>query len=205
VVGDEEADMTIEMAPVEGIEVEISGVEHLPPAGTYAVDPLHSTVGFVARHLVGSKVRGRFTDFDGSIVIGEVPEQSSVRAEASVVSVETGQEQRDAHLRSGDFFAADEFPSLTLESTGVTQVSDTEYLLHTNLTVRGVTKPVDFDLTYLGSGPGMAPGSVVAAFEASADIDRRDFGMSFGSVLEGGGLIVGNKVRIELEVEAYRQ
>jgi polyisoprenoid-binding protein YceI len=177
----------------------------LPPAGTYAIDPLHTTVGFVARHLVGSKVRGRFAEFDGTITVGEVPEQSSVRAEASVASVETGQEQRDVHLRSGDFFGADEYPKLTLESTGVTPVGDNEYLLHTNLTVRGVTKPVDFDLTYLGTGPGMTPGAVVAAFEASAEIDRRDFGVSFGSVLEGGGLIVGNKVRIELEVEAHRQ
>jgi polyisoprenoid-binding protein YceI len=197
--------MTIQTAPLESIDVEVSGVESLPPAGTYTIDPLHSTVGFVARHLVGSKVRGRFTEFDGSITIGAVPEQSSVKAEASVASVETGQEQRDAHLRSSDFFGADEYPKLALESTGVTRVSDTHYLLHTKLTVRGVTKPVDFDLMYLGTGPGMAPGSVVTAFEASAEIDRRDFGVSFGSVLEGGGLIVGNKVRIELEVEAHRQ
>jgi polyisoprenoid-binding protein YceI len=197
--------MTIETASRQGIDVEVGGVGNLPPAGTYAIDPLHTTVGFVARHLVGSKVRGRFTEFDGSITIGEVPEQSSVWAEASVASVETGQQQRDAHLRSGDFFAADEFPKLSLQSTGLTRVGDDDYLLHTNLTVRGVTKPVDFDLSFLGTGPGMAPGSVVAAFEASAEIDRRDFGVSFGSLLEGGGVIVGNKVRIELEVEAHRQ
>jgi polyisoprenoid-binding protein YceI len=186
-------------------EDELEGTAALPPAGTYVIDPLHTTVGFVARHLVGSKVRGRFAEFGGTITVGEVPEQSSVRAEAVVASVETGQEQRDAHLRSGDFFGADEFPTLTLESTGVTPVGHNEYTLHANLTVRGVTKPIDFDLTYLGTGPGMAPDSVVAAFEASAEIDRRDFGVSFGSVLEGGGLIVGNKVRIELEVEAHRQ
>jgi polyisoprenoid-binding protein YceI len=197
--------MSVDISSATSVDAEASGVGQLPPAGTYVIDPAHSTVGFVARHLVGSKVRGKFAEFEGTITIAEIPEQSSVRAEAVVDSVETGQEQRDQHLRSSDFFAADQFPKLTLESTGLTRASDAQYLLHTNLSVRGVTKPVDFDLAYLGTGPGMSPGSVVAAFEASADIDRRDFGVSFGSVLEGGGLVVGNKVRIELEVEAYRQ
>ena len=177
----------------------------LPAAGTYEIDQIHSTVGFVARHLVGAKVRGRFSDFSGTITIAEVPEQSSVQAEVVVGSVETGQEQRDAHLRSGDFFEAESFPNLILRSTGLTRSGDNEYVLHADLTVRGVTKPVDFDLTYLGSGPGMAPGSVVAAFEASAEIDRRDFGVSFGGAIGNGGLIVGNKVRIELDVEAHQQ
>ncbi|HUZ09347.1 MAG TPA: YceI family protein [Acidimicrobiales bacterium] len=177
----------------------------LPVAGTYTIDQIHSTVGFVARHLVGAKVRGKFTEFSGTIVIAEVPEQSSVQADVAVASVETGQEQRDAHLRSGDFFEAESFPNLTLRSTGLTGSGGNEYVLQAELTVRGVTKPVDFDLTYLGSGPGMAPGSVVAAFEASAEIDRRDFGVSFGGALDSGGVIVGNKVRIELDVEAHKQ
>ena len=177
----------------------------LPVAGTYTIDQIHSTVGFVARHLVGAKVRGKFTEFSGTITVAEVPEASSVEAEVAVASVETGQEQRDAHLRSGDFFEAESFPKLTLRSTGLTRTGGDEYLLHTELTVRGVTRSVDFDLAYLGSGPGMAPGSVVAAFEASAEIDRRDFGVSFGGALDNGGVIVGNKVRIELDIEAHKQ
>ena len=94
---------------------------------------------------------------------------------------------------------------MTLKSTGLTKLSDSSYTLHADLTVRGVTKPVDFELEYLGTGPGVAPGSQVVAFEASTEIDRRDFGVSFGGVLEGGGLIVGNRVRIELDVEAHKQ
>ncbi|HEY3942620.1 MAG TPA: YceI family protein [Acidimicrobiales bacterium] len=176
-----------------------------PTPGTYAVDPLHSTVSFVARHLVGAKVRGHFKEFSGTITIGEDPEQSSVNADVVVASVETNQEQRDAHLRSGDFFEVEAYPNLTLRSTGLTKKSDESYVLHADLTVRGVTKPVDFDLEYLGTGPGMAPGSEVAAFEASTEIDRRDFGVNFGGALDSGGLIVGNKVRIELDVEAHKQ
>ena len=128
-----------------------------------------------------------------------------MEAEAVVASVETNQEQRDTHLRSGDFFAVESHPTMTLKSTGITKLSDSTYTLHADLTVRGVTKPVDFELEYLGAGPGVAPGSQVVAFEASTEIDRRDFGVSFGGVLEGGGLIVGNRVRIELDVEAHKQ
>jgi polyisoprenoid-binding protein YceI len=181
---------------------EFSTTGALPVVGTYDVDPMHSTVGFVARHLIGAKVRGRFKEFSGTITIADPPEQSTVEAEVVVASVQTDQDQRDEHLRSGDFFEVEKYPTLKLRTTGLSALGGGRYTLHSELTVRDVTRPIDWELTYLGSGPGMAPDSVVVAFEASADIDRRDFGVSFSRALDNGGLIVGNKVRIELDVEA---
>ncbi|MDA8073975.1 MAG: YceI family protein [Actinomycetota bacterium] len=177
----------------------------LPTPGTYTVDPAHSEVGFVARHLIGSKVRGRFTKFEGTIVIADPIEHSSVEAQAETASIETGVQMRDDHMRTNDFLDASNFPTLSLESTGLTKVTDTEWKLAADLTIRGVTKSVVFDVEYHGSGPGTQPGSEVLALSASTEIDRRDFGVSFSGVLEGGAIVVGNRVRIELEVEAGRQ
>jgi len=177
----------------------------LPTPGTYSIDPAHTEVGFVARHLVGTKVRGRFTKFDGTIVIAEVPEQSHVEVEVETASIDTGVQMRDDHLRTNDFLDAPSYPTLVLESTGLTKVTDSEWKLAADLTIRGVTKPVVFDLEYHGKGAGMQPGSEVVAFSATTEIDRRDFGVTFSGVLEGGAIVVGNKVRIELEVEAGLQ
>jgi polyisoprenoid-binding protein YceI len=176
-----------------------------PPTGTYVIDPAHTSVGFVARHLIGSKVRGHFSDFSGTVTIADPVEQSSVVAEASVATVDTGQEQRDAHLRSGDFFDVEQYPTITLRSTGLTRRGEVDWILSTELTVRGVTRPVDWELEFLGAGAGMAPESTVAAFSASAEIDRRDFQVSFNHALADSTLVVGNKVRLELEVEAHLQ
>jgi polyisoprenoid-binding protein YceI len=184
---------------------EITTAVKLPTAGTYTIDPAHSEIGFVARHLIGSKVRGRFTKFGGTIVIADPIERSSVEAEAETASIETGVQMRDDHLRTNDFLDAPAFPTLTLKSTGLTKVSDAEWRLTVDLTIRGVTKSVDFDVEYHGSGPGMQPGSEVLALSASAEIDRREFGVSFNGVLEGGAIVVGNKVKLELEIEAGRQ
>jgi polyisoprenoid-binding protein YceI len=176
----------------------------LPTPGTYVLDKAHTEVGFVARHLIGTKVRGRFTDFDGTITIAERPEDSKVEAVVQAASIVTGTDMRDDHLRTNDFLDVPNHPTLTFASTGLTKVSDTEWKLAGDLTIRGVTKPVVFDLEFHGAGPGMQPGSEVVAFSASTEIDRRDFGVSFSGVLEGGSIVVGNKVRIELEVEAVR-
>ena len=177
----------------------------LPPAGTYEVDPAHSSVNFVARHLVGAKVRGTFKDVRGTITIADPPEGSSVEAEVQVASVDTGQEQRDEHLKSPDFFDAETHPIISLRSTRLSKRSDTDWVLETELTVRGVTKPVTWDVEYLGVGPGMAPDSTVAAFSASAEVDRREFEVSFSHALADSTLIVGNKVKLEVEVEAHRK
>ena len=176
-----------------------------PPPGVYEVDPAHSSVTFVARHLIGSKVRGQFSRFSGTITVIEPPESSFVEAEVEAGSLGTGVDQRDQHVLSGDFLDVEHHPKLVLRSTGLAHLGGSGWRMPTELTIRGVTRPVELDLEYLGSGPGMTAGSVVAAFSASAEIDRRDFDVSFSGVLESGGLVVGNKVRIELEIEAARK
>jgi polyisoprenoid-binding protein YceI len=177
----------------------------LPAAGVYNIDAVHSTVGFVARHLVASKVRGRFTDFSGSITIGDSAETSSVEATVQAASITTDNEMRDAHLKSPDFLEFETFPTLTLRSTKVTAKGDSDYEMIADVTVKGITKSVTFDLEFLGAGPSMTPGATVAGFEARADIDRRDFGITFSGSLENGSLIVGNKITLEFAIEAAQQ
>jgi polyisoprenoid-binding protein YceI len=177
----------------------------LPAPGTYTVDPAHSTIGFVVRHLVASKVRGSFTEFEGTIVVGATAEASSVTATVAAASVVTNHAQRDEHLRSEDFLGASVHPELALRSTRVTPRDDGHFDLVADLTIHGVTKEVTFDLEFLGSGPGMAPGSKIVGFEATASIDRRDFDVSFNGTLENGSFVVSNKVELELAVEAATQ
>jgi len=174
----------------------------LPKPGTYAIDPAHTEVGFVARHLIGTKVRGRFAEFSGTFTVAENPEESTLEAVVQAASIHTNQEQRDAHLRTNDFLDVPNHPTLTLKSTGLKQVDDTHWVLTGDLTVRGVTKSVDLDLEYLGEGPAMQEGKTVVAFSARTEIDRRDFGVSFNHSLLDGSVVVGNKVVIEIETEA---
>ncbi len=174
----------------------------LPKAGIYLIDPAHTEVGFVARHLVGTKVRGRFTEVSGTFTVAEKPENSRLEAEVQAASIHTNQSMRDDHLRTNDFLDVANHPTLTMKSTGLRRVDDTDWVLTVDLTIRGVTKSVDFDLEYLGEGPSMQEGKTVVAFSASAEIDRRDWGVSFNSSLLDGSVVVGNKVRIEIEVEA---
>jgi polyisoprenoid-binding protein YceI len=174
----------------------------LPKPGKYVVDPAHAEIGFVARHLIGTKVRGRFTEFSGTFTVAENPEESTLEAEAKAASIHTNQGMRDDHLRTNDFLDAENYPNLTLKITGLKRISDAEWKLTADLTIRDVTKPVVFDLEYLGEGPSMQEGKTVVAFSAEAEIDRRDFGVSFNHSLLDGSVVVGNKVKIELEAEA---
>ena len=185
------------------VNQEVTGTGNLPAPGVYTIDPVHSTVGFVARHLVASKVRGRFTDFAGTITIGATPETSSVQAVVQAVSITTDNEMRDGHLKGADFLDLEHSPTLTLKSTKVSAKGD-DFELVGDVTLRGVTKPVVFSLEFLGSGPSMTPGATVTGFEARAEIDRRDFGVSFQGNLENGSLIVGNKIVLEFAIEAHR-
>lgn len=177
----------------------------LPAPGIYNVDAVHSSVGFVARHLVASKVRGNFADFSGSISVGDSIESSSVEATVQAASITTNNEMRDGHLQSGDFLDQATYPTLTLKSTKITSKGGDNYDLTADLTIKGITKSVSFDLEYLGTGPGMAPGVTVAGFEARGEIDRRDFGVNFEGTLENGSIIVSNKIVLELAVEAAKQ
>jgi len=174
----------------------------LPKTGTYTVDPAHTEVGFVARHLIGTKVRGRFTEATGTFTIADNPEESTLEAEVNAASIHTNQSMRDDHLRTNDFLDVENHPRITLKSTGIKKISDTDWILTGDLTIRGVTKSVDFDLEFLGEGPSIQEGKTVVAFSAKGEIDRRDFGVSFNHSLLDGSVVVGNKVVIEIETEA---
>lgn len=176
----------------------------LPAAGVYTIDPVHSTVGFVVRHLVAAKVRGQFSEFAGTVTIGDTLESSSAEATVQAASISTNNEMRDNHLKSGDFLEIETHPTLSFRSTSLTPKGGDRYELVGDLTIKGVTKPVTFDLEYLGSGSGMAPGSTVVGFEATAEIDRRDFGVNFEGALENGTIVVGNKITLELAIEASK-
>ena len=175
----------------------------LPTPGFYTIDAIHSRVGFIARHLVASKVRGNFVEFEGTITVGESAEASSVTAVVQAGSITTHQEQRDAHLKSPDFLDLENHPTLTFSSTSITSTGGDQYALVGDLTIRGVTKSVTFDLTFNGTGPNMAGGEMVG-FEASTVIDRRDFNVNFEGALENGSLVVSHKVTLELEIEAHK-
>jgi len=170
--------------------------------GTWAIDPVHSSIGFSVRHLVVSKVRGSFTTFSGAIVVAE-DGTPSVSAEIAVDSVDSGNEQRDGHVKSADFFDVEKYPTATFVSTGV-RADGNGYVLDGDFTLKGVTKPVQLALEFNGVNPGMGHGEV-AGFEASVVLNRKDFGIDIDMPLETGGAVVGDKVTITLEIEALKQ
>ena len=168
-------------------------------AGTWTIDPVHSEVSFVVRHMMVSKVRGRFDKFEGTIVTGADPLQSSVNATVDLSTVNTGAPDRDNHIRSADFFEVETHPTLTFHSTGVRRDGD-DYLLDGDLTIRGTTKPVTLSLEINGFGPD-AYGGTRAGFSATTEINRSDFGVSYNGPIPGGGVVVSEKVAIALEIE----
>jgi polyisoprenoid-binding protein YceI len=169
-------------------------------AGTWTIDPVHSEVGFTVRHMMVSKVRGKFTGFSGEIVTGADPLDSSVTADIELGSITTGNEQRDAHMRSADFFEVDKHPVMSYRSTGVRK-QGSDYVLDGQLTLKGVTRDVPLTLELNGFGPD-AYGGTRAGFSATAEISRGDFGVNWNAAIEGGGVVVGDKVTIQLEIEA---
>jgi polyisoprenoid-binding protein YceI len=174
----------------------------LPPPGIYDIDPVHSTAGFVARHLVASKVRGLFNEFSGTLTIGDSFESSSIVASVKADSISTNNEMRDNHLRSADFLEQETYPTLDFKSTKITSKGGDDYELVGDLTIHGVTKSVTFELEFLGSSPGFSEGVTSVGFEARGEIDRRDFGVAFEGVLENGAIVVGYKIVLEINVEA---
>lgn len=182
--------------------------EHLgheiPAAGTYDLDVAHTSVEFVARHLMITKVRGRFTSFRGEIHVADVPEDSSVAVEIDAGSISTAEEQRDAHLRSPDFLDVERYPLITFRSTSVQPHDDGRWSVTGDLTIRDVTRPVVLEVTF--DGATVTPwGDERVGFSASTEIDREDWGLTWNQALETGGVLVGKKVRIELSVEATRR
>jgi len=169
-------------------------------AGTWTVDPVHSEVSFVVRHMMVSKVRGRFDTFSGTVVTADNPLESSVTATVDLASVNTGEPNRDNHIRSADFFHVEQHPTMTFQSTGVRQDGG-EFLLDGNLTLRGNTRPITFNLEVNGFGPD-AYGGTRAGFTASTEINRNDWGVSYNGPIPGGGMVLSEKITINLEIEA---
>jgi polyisoprenoid-binding protein YceI len=172
-------------------------------AGTWAIDPVHSEVGFSVRHMMVSKVRGRFTKFSGELVTGSDVLDSSVTADIDLASIETGAEQRDAHLRSPDFFDTENHPQMTYRSTGIRRDGG-DFIVDGELTLKGVTRSVPLTLEVNGFGPD-AYGGTRAGFSARAEINRQDFGVNWNAAMETGGVVVSDKVAIHLEIEAVLQ
>ncbi|MFG2091187.1 MULTISPECIES: YceI family protein [unclassified Spirillospora] len=179
-------------------------------AGTWTIDPVHSDVGFTIRHLMVSKVRGRFGTFEGTVVTGEDPIGSSVTATIDLTSIDTGNAQRDAHVRSADYLDVEKYPAMTYRSTGVRRNGD-GFILDGELTLRGLTKQVPLDLELGGFGPDPFRQDdpfkgARAGFTATGEISRLEFGVGdAGKVPGGNGLGLGDKVQIILEIQASLQ
>ena len=168
------------------------------PAGTWTVDASHTEVGFTARHLMVSKVRGQFKDVEGTVTVGEPFSTSQVTATVQLASIETGSADRDAHLKGADFFDVENNPVMTFVSTEVSE--DT---LKGDLTIKGVTRPVEFDLEF--GGVATDPwGNTKAGFEAQTEINRKDFGLEWNVALEGGGVLVSEKIKVKLDVQLLK-
>jgi polyisoprenoid-binding protein YceI len=172
---------------------------------TWKIDASHSHVEFAVKHLMISTVKGRFAEVEGEIVLDEAnPAASRVEARIAAASIDTREANRDAHLRSADFFDAENHPSLTFASTRVEPRGDGEFTLPGNLTIRGVTREVALEGEYLGST--RTPfGTVVAAFSAKTKLNRKDYGLNWNAALETGGVLVGDEIKVSLEIEAVQQ
>jgi polyisoprenoid-binding protein YceI len=173
----------------------------IPVAGVYTIDPMHTTVEFIGRHLMITKVRGRFPEVAGTITIDDEPTKSHVEVELQVASIDTGIPDRDGHLRSADFFNADDYPTITFKSTKVEAGRSGTWDVTGDLTVRDVTRPVTLEVDFDGANASPM-GDERIAFSAATEVDREDWGLTWNVALETGGVLVGKKVRIELNVQA---
>jgi polyisoprenoid-binding protein YceI len=194
------AEQTTEAATASRI---VSGVT-FPAPGTYLLDPAHTRIGFVARHLMVTKVRGSFGEFVGSITIAEDPKESTAEATLKTASIDTGNADRDQHLRSGDFVEAEKYPEITFRNARVRSQHGGRFTVVGDLTIKDTTREVvlDVELDGVAKDPW---GNEKLAVTASTEIDREDFGMTWNVALESGGVLVSKKVKIEIEAQAARQ
>jgi polyisoprenoid-binding protein YceI len=173
-------------------------------SGTYTLDPAHTRIGFVARHAMVTKVRGAFNEFEGTAVLdGANPANSHVEVTIDAASIDTRNAQRDEHLRSNDFLAMQEYPKITFSSTGVRQVDDTTFEVAGDLTIKGVTNSITIPFSFEGAAKDPF-GNQRAGFEGSVTINRKDYGVTWNAALEGGGVLVSDKVTLEFEVSAVK-
>ena len=176
----------------------------LPVSGTWELDTTHTEVSFTARHLMVTKVRGRFPIRSGTVTIAENPLESSVVAEIDVAGVNSGEQGRDDHLRNSDFFEVEKYPTITFRSTKVEAAGEGEYKLTGDLTIKDVTRPVTLDLEYLGT-IASPWADQRAGFSATAEISRKEWGIEYNMALEAGGVVIGDKVKLNIEAEAVLQ
>ena len=173
--------------------------------GSWTIDPAHSRIGFVARHAMVTKVRGAFNEFEGSAVLdASNPASSTARITIQAKSIDTRNGQRDEHLRSNDFFGTGDHPQLVFRSTRVEHIPGPTFRVHGDLTMKGITRPVVLDATFNGSGVNPW-GQTVASWSATTEIDREEWEMGFNAALETGGVLVGTRIKLSLEIEAAQQ
>jgi polyisoprenoid-binding protein YceI len=173
--------------------------------GDYTLDPAHTTIGFVARHAMVTKVRGGFNEFTGTIHLdGADPSKSSAEVTVQIASVDTRNEQRNGHLLSGDFFEQEKFPEMTFRSTAIAAKGDDEFVLTGDLTIKGVTRSVEFEVEFTGAAVDPY-GNNRVGFEAKSQVNRKDFGLNFNATLETGGVLVSDKIQLEIEVSAIKK
>ncbi|MEU6577717.1 YceI family protein [Streptomyces sp. NPDC046805] len=191
-------------AEVGTVTLARQGGTELPPPGPWTIDPAHSTVGAVAQHLGISSVHGRFTDFAGSIEIApDDITKSRVEAVIRAASIDTGNGMRDTHLRSADFLDVERHPEVTYRSTGVTAAGTDRWTVHGELALRGVVRPVDLDLAYLGTGADPW-GGTRAAFRATAELRREDFAINYNQIVQAGIAAIGTTLKVELDIQAVQ-
>ena len=172
--------------------------------GDYTIDPAHSRIGFAVRHAMVTNVRGEFAEYEGKLHLdGSEPAKSTAELVIKVASVDTKQEQRDEHLRTGDFFAAETYPEITFRSSSAEEVDGDTYRLHGDLTIKGVTRPVTLDLEFTGTATDPY-GANRVGFEGGATIDRTDWGLTYNAALETGGVLIGEKVKLVLDISAVK-
>ncbi len=172
-------------------------------AGTYTIDPTHSRMGFTARHAMVSKVRGSFTEFEGTVTAGEQLADTDIAVTIQVASVDTNNADRDGHLRTNDFFEAETYPTITFVSTDVVPVDAETLRVTGDLTIKGTSKPVTIDFEYAG-GATDPFGLQRVGFEGSTTVLRSDFGITWNAALETGGVLVSDKITLEIEISAIR-
>jgi polyisoprenoid-binding protein YceI len=172
--------------------------------GTYTIDPAHTRIGFVARHAMVTKVRGAFNEFTGTAVLdGANPANSRVEVTIQAASIDTRNAQRDGHLRGNDFLAMEEYPQITFVSTGVRQAGESTFEVTGDLTIKGVTNAITIPFEFEGAATDPF-GNERVGFEGSVAINRKDYGVTWNAALEGGGVLVSDKVTLEFEVSAVK-
>ena len=180
----------------------MAALTHL--TGTYAIDPVHSRIGFAVRHAMVSKIRGGFDEFEGSgFFDADTPSNSRLQLTIKADSIDTRNADRDAHLRSNDFFDMENHPEITFNSTSVEGAGEGAFLVTGDLTVRGVTKPVTLDFEYTGDATDPF-GNKRVGFEGKAEVNRKDWGINWNATLDAGGVMIGDKVTLDFDVSAIR-